>query len=70
MVTVRHVESVRRALRDLSFPAGKEEIVACAEREGVDREAMSALRAIPPADYYGADEVLRAIPTPGPAGER
>jgi hypothetical protein len=42
-------------------------LVAEAEREGASREVLTALRAMPAADYNEADEVLRSVPVDDPA---
>jgi Protein of unknown function (DUF2795) len=41
----------RRALRDVDFPAGKDELIRAAQASGAPGEAIRALRAIPPEEY-------------------
>ncbi|WP_067971113.1 DUF2795 domain-containing protein [Nocardiopsis trehalosi] len=67
MVAPRDLEPVRRALRATGFPVDRDTVVAEAEREGAIREVLTALRAMPAADYNEADEVLRSVPVDDPA---
>jgi hypothetical protein len=50
------------ALRDVDYPAGKEELIRAAEAAGAPEEVMRALRAIPPEVYRNREEVARSIP--------
>ena len=65
-------ERVLRAIKQVDFPASKEDIVATARREGADEDALRSLRAIPPVDYRNKDEILASIdvdPKEGTAGD-
>jgi hypothetical protein len=59
---------LKRALRDVDFPAGKQELLQAAEANGAPDEVIAALRAIPPDEYANRDEVARSIPE-DPAAE-
>ncbi|MBM0227395.1 MULTISPECIES: DUF2795 domain-containing protein [Micromonospora] len=59
-------------LSALDYPAGKDDVVREAEREGAPPEVLRALRALPPVDYANGNEVARsagidAAPEVGPA---
>ncbi|GAA0975698.1 DUF2795 domain-containing protein [Nocardiopsis tropica] len=60
----RGISGLRQILDRMEFPADKDRIVARALDEGGDEEILSALRAMPSADFYEAGEVLRAVPLP------
>jgi len=60
----RGVSGLRQILDQMDFPADKDTVVARALDAGGDEEILSALRAMPSADYYEAVEVLRAVPLP------
>ena len=53
---------LKMALRDVDYPAGKEELIRAAEAAGAPEEVMRALRAIPPEVYRNREEVARSIP--------
>ncbi|MGV9573167.1 DUF2795 domain-containing protein, partial [Streptomyces nigra] len=75
---------VVEALKDVDFPATKDELVEAARRTGGgSKEVVAALRAIPPDEYANKDEVARSVrvdpasdldraglrrPAPAPAG--
>ncbi|PRW65096.1 DUF2795 domain-containing protein [Actinopolyspora mortivallis] len=49
-------------LSSVDFPAGKDELVAHAERNGADEDTLAALRAMPRADdYANLTEVQRSV---------
>ncbi|MFC0864293.1 DUF2795 domain-containing protein [Sphaerimonospora cavernae] len=56
------VESVRRALSSLDYPADKHDVVRCAEETGADEPVIRVLAALPLGSYDNLDEVLRSIP--------
>lgn len=63
---------VLRYLSSLDYPAGKDDVLRQAEREGAPPEVLRALRALPPVDYANGREVARsaridAAPEVGPA---
>ncbi|MFD3685344.1 DUF2795 domain-containing protein [Nocardiopsis sp. NPDC058631] len=60
----RGISGLRQILDQMDFPADKDQIVARALEAGADEEIVSALRAMPPAAFYEANEVLRAVPLP------
>jgi hypothetical protein len=47
-------------LSALDYPAGKDDVVREAEREGAPPEVLKALRALPPVDYANGSEVARS----------
>ncbi|WP_234439047.1 DUF2795 domain-containing protein [Streptomyces sp. NRRL B-3229] len=50
------------ALKDVDFPATKDELVEAARRTGGgSEEIVAALRAIPPDEYTNKDEVARSV---------
>jgi hypothetical protein len=55
-------EEVMRALRDVDFPASKQELIQAAQAAGASGEVIAALRALPPAEYRSGAEVERSIP--------
>jgi hypothetical protein len=57
-----HPDQVLRHLEDVDYPAGKEGLVAAAERAGAPEPVVSNLRAIPPVEYRNRAEVLRSVP--------
>ncbi|BCL17072.1 DUF2795 domain-containing protein [Micromonospora sagamiensis] len=54
---------VLRYLSSLDYPAGKDDVVRQAEREGAPPEVLRALRALPPVDYANGNEVARSAGT-------
>jgi hypothetical protein len=52
----------RRALGDVDFPAGKDQLVDQALASGADEHTVRALRAIPPVKYRDLSEVLSSVP--------
>jgi hypothetical protein len=54
---------VFKYLDTLDFPAGKEDILAEAERLGAPHGVQQALRALPPVVYANRDEVIRSAGT-------
>ncbi|WP_159941727.1 MULTISPECIES: DUF2795 domain-containing protein [unclassified Nocardiopsis] len=64
-MSVKHgIRGLQEILGEVGFPAGKDRIVAHARDAGADEELLSALRAMPPADYNEPNEVLRSVPLP------
>ncbi|GAB3720409.1 DUF2795 domain-containing protein [Nocardiopsis nanhaiensis] len=55
---------LRQILDGVEFPATRDAVVAAALDADADEEMMSALRAIPDAEYNQANEILRAVPLP------
>jgi hypothetical protein len=51
---------VLRYLDAVDFPAGKDDIVREAQREGAPEDVLKALRAIPPVEYRSKNEVARS----------
>ncbi|MFP5022305.1 DUF2795 domain-containing protein [Pseudonocardia phyllosphaerae] len=56
-------DAVHAALSGVSFPAGKDELAAGAERNGADGATVEALRAVPATDYESEADVLAAVDT-------
>jgi hypothetical protein len=54
-------EDVLRYLQDVDYPAGKDELVAAAERAGAPEAVVRSLRAIPPVEYRSRAEVARSV---------
>ena len=50
-------DQLRQALRDVDFPAGKDELIRAAQASGAPDEVIRALRAIPPEEYANRQEV-------------
>ncbi|MEY9214541.1 DUF2795 domain-containing protein [Thermobifida halotolerans] len=63
MAVLNDTEALRKILNTVEFPASRDDVLAHAENAGASREILSALRAMPPATYAEADEVMRAVPT-------
>jgi len=61
-------DQVLQYLADVDYPAGKEELVAAAERAGAPEAVVRSLRAIPPVDYRNRAEVVRSVPVDPGAG--
>ncbi|MER5456640.1 DUF2795 domain-containing protein [Micromonospora sp. NPDC002389] len=51
---------VLQYLSSLDYPAGKDDVVREAEREGAPPDVVQALRALPPVDYANSTEVARS----------
>ncbi|BCJ56655.1 DUF2795 domain-containing protein [Micromonospora endophytica] len=51
---------VLKYLSNLDYPAGKDDVVREAEREGAPPDVLRALRALPPVDYANDAEVARS----------
>ncbi len=56
-------DEVKRALKNVDFPATKEELIRAAEAVGAPDNVIAALRAVPPEEYANRAEVARSIPT-------
>lgn len=56
-------EAVHAALDGVTFPAGKDELAAGAERNDADGATLEAIRAVPAADYGSVSEVVAAVDT-------
>lgn len=56
------IDRVVQALSSLDYPASKWDIVKHAEEVGASEDAVSALRALPLADYRNEEEVMRSVP--------
>jgi hypothetical protein len=52
---------IRKALKQVDFPAGKDELLRSAREAGASEEVLAALRAIPPEQYGNRDEVVRSV---------
>lgn len=50
-------------LEDVDYPAGKDELLAAAERGGASEEVLTALRGIPAEQYANRDEVAHSVRT-------
>ncbi|MDN0199193.1 DUF2795 domain-containing protein [Streptomyces sp. S.PNR 29] len=59
-----HTTSAREvvdALKDVDFPASKDDLIQAARKAGASQEAVAALRGIPPESYANRDEVARSV---------
>lgn len=56
-------EEVMRYLSAMDYPAGKEAILAEAERAGAPPAVLTALRALPAVDYANTNQVIRSART-------
>ncbi|WP_217140114.1 DUF2795 domain-containing protein [Streptomyces sp. AC627_RSS907] len=59
-----HTTSARAvvdAVKDVDFPAGKDELIQAARRAGASPDAVAALRGIPRESYANRDEVARSV---------
>nr|WP_165985493.1 DUF2795 domain-containing protein [Streptomyces sp. YIM 98790] len=54
-------DDIRRAVKDVDFPAGKDELIRAAKVSGASQEAVKALRGIPPEDYGNREDVVRSV---------
>lgn len=55
--------AVREALRDVDYPASKDDLLASACRNNASDEVDRALRAVPPVVYENLAEVLASVHT-------
>jgi hypothetical protein len=55
------VPEVLDAIKSVSFPAGKTELVNAAEAASAPTEVVAALRAVPPESYANREEVARSV---------
>ncbi|MGC9667197.1 DUF2795 domain-containing protein [Planosporangium sp. 12N6] len=56
-------DGVRPYLKDVDFPASRDEIVEAARKLGASEDVVKALRGMPPVDYHNKEEVLRSAKT-------
>lgn len=59
-------EDVLHHLRDASYPATKDDLVAFAQERGAPEDVVKALRAMPPEEYRNSAEVGRSAHTDPP----
>jgi hypothetical protein len=57
-----NLDEVLSALRNVDFPATKDELLRAAQASGASSEVLRALRAIPPEEYASREEVTRSVP--------
>jgi hypothetical protein len=62
-------EEVLHALKSVDYPATKDQLLRAAQAAGASEEVIRALRAIPPVEYTGREELARSVPT-DPAEDR
>ncbi|MBR8744731.1 DUF2795 domain-containing protein [Nocardiopsis sp. MG754419] len=60
----RGIEGLRRVLAGVRFPVSRDTVVTAALDAGADEEMVSALRAMPAAEFNEENEILRAVPLP------
>lgn len=49
------------AIKDVDFPAGKDDLVQAASRSGASQDVVKALRGIPAEQYANREEVARSV---------
>jgi methylphosphotriester-DNA--protein-cysteine methyltransferase len=52
------VQEVLRAMEQMDFPAGKDDLLAAARAAGASEEVLKALRGVPPDEYATAKRSL------------
>ena len=55
-------DEVLSRVRDVTYPAGKDDLLAAAEAAGAGEDVLKALRAVPVEEYANSAEVARSIP--------
>jgi hypothetical protein len=55
------VPAVLSAIKDVDFPAAKEDLLDAARRSSASEEVLKALRGIPPEQYGNHDDVARSV---------
>ncbi|MFF9020354.1 DUF2795 domain-containing protein [Streptomyces eurythermus] len=55
------VPEVLDALKDVTYPAGKERLISAARQAGATEEVVKALRGMPAEEYTGRAEVARSV---------
>ncbi|WP_432548420.1 DUF2795 domain-containing protein [Kineococcus sp. SYSU DK004] len=63
-------DEVLAGVRDVDYPAGKEDLLRAAERSGAGEDVLRALRALPTEEYANAEEVSRSVATDEPRDAR
>jgi len=61
-------DEVLRYLADVDYPAGKDALIAAAERAGAPESVVRSIRAIPPVEYRSRAEVQRSVAVDPAAG--
>ncbi|MFG2026579.1 DUF2795 domain-containing protein [Streptomyces sp. NPDC048825] len=56
-----NVQEVLHALKGVTFPADKDELVRAAQVAGASDEVVRALRAVPPEEYTNKEDVARSV---------
>lgn len=57
-VEATHIEGY---LKDMKFPAQRDEIVAFAQRKGADDQIVSQMRRLPEQSFNSVNEIVRAL---------
>ncbi|MFI6851580.1 DUF2795 domain-containing protein [Streptomyces sp. NPDC050416] len=57
------LDDVLGALRNVDFPADKNELLEAARSAGASGEVLSALRGIPPETYNNREDIARSVRT-------
>ena len=52
---------VQKALRGVSYPASKEQLIQHAQQSGASQDVLDALRALPDKQHDGPDEVSAEV---------
>ena len=54
-------ETVQKALKNVQFPASKQDVVRIAQQNNVPAPIMEKLRAMPGNQYNGPQDVMKAV---------
>lgn len=57
------LSDLQQAVSAVDFPAGKDDILSSAEKQGAAQDVLSALRSLQPVEYGNAQEVIRSVHT-------
>ncbi|WP_432563521.1 DUF2795 domain-containing protein [Kineococcus sp. SYSU DK003] len=63
-------EQVLSTLKDVSYPAEREDLLRAAEEAGAGEDVLKVLRAVPAEEYGNAEEVARSVATDEPVDAR
>lgn len=55
------VPEILQAIKNVDFPAGKDDLIDAARQSGASDEVIKALRGIPPEEYTNRDDVAHSV---------
>ena len=61
MVASTTHSQLRQCLRDVDFPANKDDLLSAAERNGCDGQTIRAMQAVPPETYANVAQVAASV---------